>query len=112
LPANALVSFRLKAETTEQPEQPVTHFRKPITITAHYTDAQAQVLNVAEEDLVLAYFDEARNKWVQVQTDQVDTENNLVIATLDHFTDFAVMPRSAVAQPGGENRVYLPMISQ
>ncbi len=112
LPANALVSFSLKAETMEQPEQPVTHFRKPITIMAHYTDAQAQVLNVAEEDLVLAYFDEVRNKWVQVQTDQVNTEDNLVIATLDHFTDFAVMPRSAVAQPGGESRVYLPMISQ
>jgi hypothetical protein len=48
-----------------------------------------------------------------VQTNEVDTEHNLVIATLGHFTDFALMQESSTEEynpSSNENLLYLPII--
>jgi len=59
-------------------------------------DPEALPEGVAEEDLVLAYYDEDAGKWVELDC-VVDTENNTITASVEHFTTFAVigMPSAA-----------------
>ena len=45
---------------------------------------------MAEEDLVLAWYDEAANKWIELDC-VVDTENNTITASIAHFTTFAII---------------------
>jgi len=45
---------------------------------------------VAEEDLVLAWYDEAGDKWVELDG-VVDTGNNTITASIEHFTTFAII---------------------
>ncbi len=60
-------------------------------ITLEYTYDPAEIPEgVAEEDLVLAYYDEAADKWVEVDC-VVDTENNIITASVEHFTSFAII---------------------
>jgi len=45
---------------------------------------------VAEEDLVLAWYDEAADRWVELDC-VVDTSNNTITASIEHFTTFAII---------------------
>ncbi|GAI86393.1 unnamed protein product, partial [marine sediment metagenome] len=45
---------------------------------------------MAEEDLVLAYYDEAAGEWLELDC-VVDTENNIITASVPHFTTFAII---------------------
>jgi len=76
-------------------------FDPPITLTFSY-DPDALPEGVAEEDLVLAYYDEATGKWVELEC-VVDTENNTITASVPHFTTFAVIGR--VPAPPEEEEV-------
>ncbi len=64
-------------------------FDPPITFTWSY-DPDALPEDVAEEDLVIAYYDEAAGKWVELDG-VVDTENNTITASVSHFTTFAII---------------------
>jgi len=64
-------------------------FDPPITFTWSY-DPDALPEDVAEEDLVLAYYDEEAGKWVELDC-VVDTKNKTVTASVPHFTTFAVI---------------------
>ncbi len=64
-------------------------FDPPITFTWSY-DPDALPEGVAEGDLVLAFYDEEAGKWVELEC-VVDTENNTVTASVEHFTTFALM---------------------
>jgi hypothetical protein len=46
--------------------------------------------NVNEEDLVIAYYDVATSKWVELES-VVDTEANTITAEVSHLTTFAVL---------------------
>ncbi|GAJ09875.1 unnamed protein product, partial [marine sediment metagenome] len=54
--------------------------------------------DVAEEDLVLAYYDEEADEWVGLDC-VVDTENNTITASVAHFTTFAIITVPVVAPP-------------
>jgi hypothetical protein len=63
-------------------------FDPPITITLKYDDGNLPA-GVAEEDLVIAIYDESAGTWV-VLPSTVDTVNNVITAEVSHFTYFAV----------------------
>jgi len=67
-------------------------FDPPIALTFTY-DRDALPEGVAEEDLVLAYYDEESGEWVEL-VGVVDTENNTITASVPHFTTFAVIGRT------------------
>jgi len=64
-------------------------FDPPIALTFSY-DPDALPEGVAEEDLVLAYYDEATGEWVELAC-VVDTVNNTITASVPHFTTFAII---------------------
>jgi len=64
-------------------------FDPPITLTWSY-DPDALPEGVAEEDLVLAYYDEEAGEWVELDC-VVDTENKTITASVSHFTTFAII---------------------
>jgi len=68
-------------------------------ITLEYTyDPDALPEDVAEEDLVVAYYDEATGEWVELDC-VVDTENNTITASVAHFTTFAIIAVVPVVTP-------------
>ncbi len=68
-------------------------------ITLEYTyDPDALPEGVDEEDLVLAYYDEATGEWVELDC-VVDTENNIITASVPHFTTFAIIGVVPVVVP-------------
>lgn len=64
-------------------------FDPAITLTWSY-DHYILPTGVAEKDLVLAYYDEDAGKWVELEC-VVDTVNNTITASVNHFTTFAVI---------------------
>lgn len=64
-------------------------FDPPITLTRSY-DPDALPEGVAEEDLVIAYYDEEAGKWVELEC-VVDTDKNTITASVPHFTTFAII---------------------
>ncbi len=64
-------------------------FALPITLTWSY-DPNDIPEGVAEEDLVLAWYDEAADKWVELDC-VIDTGNNTITASIEHFTTFAII---------------------
>ncbi|MFH1820565.1 MAG: transmembrane domain-containing protein [Candidatus Nealsonbacteria bacterium] len=64
-------------------------FDPPMTLTWSY-DPDALPEGVAEENLVLAYYDEETGEWVETEC-VVDTETNTITASVSHFTIFAII---------------------
>jgi len=78
-------------------------FDPPITLTFSY-DPDALPEGVAEEDLVLAYYDEGAGEWVELDC-VVDTVNNIITASVPHFTTFAII---GTVRPPEEEEVVPP----
>jgi len=72
-------------------------FNPPMTLTWSY-DPDALPEGVAEEDLVLAFYDEDAGEWVELDG-VVDTENNTVTASVAHFTTIAIIGTVVVPEP-------------
>jgi len=70
-------------------------FDPPITLEYTY-DPDDLPEGIAEEDLVLAFYDEKAGEWVELDC-VVDTENNTITADVEHFTTFAII--GAVTPP-------------
>ncbi len=77
-------------------------FAPPITLTWRY-DPNDIPEGVAEEDLELAWYDEATDKWVELDC-VVDTRNNTITTSIEHFTTFAIIGMVTSA-PGLESEV-------
>lgn len=71
-------------------------FAPPLIITFNY-DPDNLPEGVAEGNLRVAYYDEATGTWVELVC-TVDTVNNIITASVSHFSIFAVIgrPRPAV----------------
>lgn len=67
----------------------ITNFNQPITLKFHYFDNQIPS-GVAESSLQIYYFDANNSSWIAVPS-TLDTVNNLVTASVDHLTKFAVL---------------------
>ncbi len=66
----------------------ITHFLKPVIIIYDYKDVDLS--NTKEESLKLHYYDILQQKWIPIDS-VPDLENKLIIAEVEHFTQFAVM---------------------
>lgn len=64
-------------------------FDPPITLTFNYTDGDIPE-GANEGELVVAYYDEASGKWVEIPC-VVDPTTNTITAQVAHFTAFAVI---------------------
>lgn len=64
-------------------------FQPGITFSWSY-DPAALPKGIAEEDLVIAYYDATAGKWIEL-TGVVDTANNKIIASVTHFTTFSML---------------------
>jgi hypothetical protein len=62
-------------------------------VTIHYYKGELDA-GINEEDLVLAYYDAAREKWVMLPT-EVDVEANTVTAWVSHTSTFAILSNIA-----------------
>ena len=73
--------------------QPALTIDPIMKVTIHYDDGELDA-GINEEDLVLAYYDEAREKWVMLPT-EVDVEANTVTAWVGHTSTFAIISNIA-----------------
>jgi len=73
-------------------------FDEPVTIRLTYDDAGIPA-GAAEANLVVAVWDRAPAKWIQLDS-TVDPENNIVAADATHFTPYAVMANTRPAAFG------------
>lgn len=64
-------------------------FDPPITLEYTYDPADIPE-GVAEEDLVIAYYDKEAGEWVELPC-TVDTETHTITASVEHFTTFAII---------------------
>jgi len=64
-------------------------FDPPITLTFTYDPGDIPE-GAAEEDLVLAFYDEDTGEWMECEC-TCDPENNCITACVCHFTDFAII---------------------
>lgn len=77
--------------------EPVGNFLRPVIIVVGYNESD---LGRADEArLALHYWD--GEKWIEVST-MVETEQNRALATVNHFTTYALMER--------EHKIYLPLV--
>ncbi len=72
-------------------------FDPPITLTLTY-DPSLIPEGVAEENLVIAYYNEDSSQWIELDS-VVDTEANIVSAKVSHFTIFALFSFEVVVPP-------------
>jgi len=75
-------------------------FDTPVTLTIEYDDSA--VAGLDESTLVLSYWD--GTEWTEegITVVDLDTENNRLIVTISHLTEFAMF--------GTDNKVYLPLV--
>ena len=82
---------------------PVTQFNQPITLVIHYLDAN--LTGIDETKLELYYWHAGQQAWVLVPA-TIDAANNVVTATLNHLTTFAMLQGTGV-----KRSLYLPAIT-
>lgn len=78
--------YEIKAEVNGEF---ITSFNKALTLSFTYTDEQIEGLD--EASLKIYYWDDIQNQWITLENSKVDMDNNTVIASIDHFTLFALM---------------------
>jgi len=87
------LSFTLDA--TDSDGNPVTSFPASYTIRLTYQDSDWQSAGITDESLLnLAYWDTANGQWVNVlpcEGCSLDTEQNNLVAILNHLTEFALI---------------------
>jgi hypothetical protein len=82
----------------------VTTFTKPLTIKIPYTDedvAKVTAQGLSEDDLVIAFW--SGTEWETLPS-TVDKTNKVIIATVDHFTEFLLLGQKT------ESNVFLPYV--
>jgi len=70
-------------------------FDPPITFIWTY-DPDDLPEDVDEKELVVAYYDESADEWVELDC-EVDTENGTITASVSHFTTFAILGTTKIA---------------
>jgi len=75
-------------------------FNSAVTITVPYTDDQLEdILGSVDENLLNnGYWDSTTSTWKGINGATIDTENNTVSFTINHFTIFSVLSSSEIAQ--------------
>jgi RHS repeat-associated protein len=92
MPSFLFHQFELTAWDVANPNAAVHAFQKPLTVTVQYTDQEVEPFD--ESLLSLFRWDDAAGQWAPVPS-QVYTETNVIVAQIDHFSDYgAGAPRT------------------
>lgn len=75
----------------------ITSFNSTITIVIPYDEEYIASLGLTEADLTANYFDDTANSWRTPASVSIDTENNTITVTTDHFTNYALTTGADVA---------------
>ncbi len=78
-----------------------------VTVTIPYTDADVATAGVTESKLTVASFNTSSQAWETVPT-TVDTVNNLLIASVSHFSSFGVIGTVAASSSSGNHDTTPP----
>jgi len=70
-------------------------FDPPIILTFKYSESKIDA-DIAEENLVVAYWDKDAEEWVELES-TVDPENNIITAKVSHFTNFTILAHTRPA---------------
>lgn len=84
-------------EATDGEGDPVTQFDQPYTLTLRYQDSDWQNAGVADESTLNLYYWNG-SQWEAIlpcSGCSLDTVNNMLVAVLDHFTEFGFMGEEA-----------------
>ena len=82
------IGYEIKALDSNGSEITST-FNSNVTIVMPYTEATLTSLGITENDLLAGYWDSSANSWKTADNVAVDTDNNTVTVTINHFTQFA-----------------------
>ncbi|MFC1945814.1 Hint domain-containing protein [Chloroflexota bacterium] len=84
-------------------------FDTPVTITLGY-DPETLPDEISPQELVIAYYDEENEQWIDLADITVDTLKHTVSGSVNHFTLFAIQvlltaipPEEETGRPGGES---------
>ena len=70
---------------SESERMEVSAFDRPVEIWVNYAEG---ALDGGEEDILLFWYDPSDGQWKMPLSQHVDTENNRIVATTNHFTVF------------------------
>lgn len=79
---------------------PITDITGTVTVTMPYTQADVTAAGVDESKLQFASFDTTSQSWETFPT-TVDTTNNLLIASISHFSSFGIIGGVSTSQAAG-----------
>jgi hypothetical protein len=65
-------------------------FEPPVNLTFTYDDAKLPN-GITAKDLKIAFWDETANKWVNLETENIDAVNHMITAKVSHFSTYSVL---------------------
>ena len=77
----------------------ITVFKSDVTVSIPYTEEGIQALGAREDNLVMSFWDETAGTWKTLENSVVNKEKNIVTATVDHFTRFAIIAAADITPP-------------
>lgn len=79
------------------------HFNQDVLITFHYDEAELARWGILESRLRPAYYSTTTDSWTLPESYLVDTDRNLVMMQIDHFTTFTLAGERGYS-------IYLPLV--
>jgi hypothetical protein len=65
-------------------------FEPPVILTFTYGDDKLSD-DITAKDLKIAFWDETANKWINLETENIDTVNHTITAKISHFSTYSVL---------------------
>jgi hypothetical protein len=102
-------------EALDSSQQLISEFNSNVTITIPYDQDILEELDIDEGNLVAKYYDDTAGAWRLPTGVTQDTDNNVVIIQVNHFTNYAVTTGEAIgigatsSSNGPYNLVATPM---
>lgn len=101
-----LLNFAWNFEALDADKQLIEEFNKDVTIKIPYDEELLAEKGLTEKDLMLKYLNEENSVWNNVNF-TLDTENDFLIAQVNHFTDFAVVQTGAASDGASAKNIVV-----
>ncbi|MFA6391992.1 MAG: FG-GAP-like repeat-containing protein [Patescibacteria group bacterium] len=90
-------------EALDSSQQLITEFNSNVTISIPYDQDILEELGIEEEGLVAKYYDDTAGSWKLPTGVSLDTEGNVIVVQVNHFTNYAVTTGESVGSASAEN---------
>ncbi|MFA6525162.1 MAG: FG-GAP-like repeat-containing protein [Patescibacteria group bacterium] len=77
-------------EALDSSSQLITEFSSNVTISIPYDQAVLEEMGISEENLVAKYYDDTAGVWKLPTGVTVDTDGNIIVVQVNHFTNYAI----------------------